>query len=330
MSVGTSPPDQQGLYDPAYEHDSCGVAFVVDVRGRRSHDMVQKGLTALRNLDHRGAQGSDPDTGDGAGILMQMPDRFFREIVDFPLPSAGRYAAGIVFLPRESGARDEKLRSIARLVRQEKLTLLGWRSVPVVSEIVGRGSREVEPLMRQIFLGTPDGAGGLDLERRAFCLRKRLEREVHVYVASLSCRTIVYKGMLTTHQLSVYFPDLDDPRVETAIALVHSRFSTNTFPSWPLAHPYLYIAHNGEIYTVRGNRNWMAAREALLRSDLIPGDLQRLFPVCTSGHSDSASFDEVLELLHLGGRSLAHAVLMMIPEAWENHEEMDPQRRAFY
>ncbi|MGZ4620283.1 MAG: glutamate synthase subunit alpha, partial [Frankiaceae bacterium] len=223
MSVGTSPPDQQGLYDPAYEHDSCGVAFVVDVRGRRSHDMVQKGLTALRNLDHRGAQGSDPDTGDGAGILMQMPDRFFREVVDFPLPPAGRYAAGIVFLPRESGARDEKLRSIARLVRQEKLTLLGWRSVPVVSEIVGRGSREVEPLMRQIFLGTPDGAGGLDLERRAFCLRRRLEREVRVYVASLSCRTIVYKGMLTTHQLSVYFPDLDDPRVETAIALVHSR-----------------------------------------------------------------------------------------------------------
>ena len=184
--------------------------------------------------------------------------------------------------------------------------------------------------MRQIFLGTPDGVGGLELERRAFCLRKRLEREVHVYVASLSCRTIVYKGMLTTHQLSVYFPDLDDPRVETAIALVHSRFSTNTFPSWPLAHPYRYIAHNGEINTVRGNRNWMAAREALLRSDLIPGDLQRLFPICTPGHSDSASFDEVLELLHLGGRSLAHAVLMMIPEAWENHEEMDPQRRAFY
>jgi len=323
-------PGRQGLYDPAYEHDSCGVAFVVDVRGRRSHDMVQKGLTALRNLDHRGAQGSDPDTGDGAGILLQMPDGFLREVVDFPLPPAGRYAAGIVFLPRESAARDEVLRSIARLVRQEKLTLLGWRQVPVVSEIVGRGSREVEPLMRQIFLGSPDGVGGLELERRAYCLRKRLEREVHVYVASLSCRTIVYKGMLTTHQLSVYFPDLDDPRVETAIALVHSRFSTNTFPSWPLAHPYRYIAHNGEINTVRGNRNWMAAREALLRSDLIPGDLKRLFPICTPGHSDSASFDETLELLHLGGRSLAHSVLMMIPEAWENHEEMDPQRRAFY
>src|SRR5512135_2620600 len=324
-------PRAQGLYDPANEHDSCGVAFVVDVYGRRSHDMVQKGLTALRNLAHRGASGCDPDTGDGSGILVQVPDAFLREVVDFPLPRAGKYAVGTAFLPTEVGARDVALRAVGRLVRQEGLRILGWRDLPVAGDVVGRAAAEVEPRMRQLFVAAADGSlSGMDLERRAFCVRKRAEHEAGVYFPSLSTRTLAYEGMLTTHQLAPYFPDLDDPRFTSAIVLVHSRFSTNTFPSWPLAHPYRYLAHNGEINTIRGNRNWMHAREALLASDLIPGDLSRLFPIATEGRSDSATFDEVLELLHLGGRSLPHAVLMMIPEAWENHEEMDPARRAFY
>ncbi|CAO5188721.1 glutamate synthase (large subunit, NADP-dependent) [Frankia sp. AiPs1] len=345
-------PSAQGLYDPSFEHDACGVGFVVDVHGRRSHELVDQGLTVLRNLDHRGASGSDPDTGDGAGILVQVPDQFFRDVVDFALPAPGHYAVGIAFLPQVAGERDDAVRLISRIVRQEGLRVLGWREVPTVSHIVGHAAREVEPRMRQLFVALPgdtnvvgaasgpvqasdpaDAAAAIDgqvLERRAFCVRKRIRRETGVYVASLSSRTVVYKGMLTTHQLAAYFPDLDDPRFASAIALVHSRFSTNTFPSWPLAHPYRFVAHNGEINTVRGNRNWMRAREALLASDLIPGDLSRLFPICADGASDSASFDEVLELLHLGGRSLPHAVLMMIPEAWENHAEMDPARRAFY
>ncbi|AEH10150.1 MULTISPECIES: glutamate synthase large subunit [Protofrankia] len=339
----------QGLYDPTFEHDACGVGFVVDVRGRRSHELVEQGLTVLRNLDHRGASGSDPDTGDGAGILLQIPDTFLRDVVDFPLPPPGQYAAGTAFLPQIAGDRDDAVRAISRIVRAEGLRVLGWREVPVVSHMVGRAAAEVEPWMRQLFLGLPPTASGsgttgvtagdgaadgsfdlMDLERRAFRVRKRARLEAGVYFPSLSARTIVYKGMLTTHQLSAYFPDLDDPRFASAIALVHSRFSTNTFPSWPLAHPYRFAAHNGEINTVRGNRNWMQAREALLASDLIPGELSRLFPICSDGASDSASFDEVLELLHLAGRSLPHAVLMMIPEAWENHDEMDPARRAFY
>ncbi|MBX6387431.1 MAG: glutamate synthase large subunit [Frankia sp.] len=339
-------PTAQGLYDPTFEHDACGVGFVVDVHGRRSHELVDQGLTVLRNLDHRGASGSDPDTGDGAGILVQVPDAFLRDVAGFPLPAPGQYAVGIAFLPQVAGARDEAVRTISRLARQEGLRVLGWREVPVISHIVGHAAREVEPRMRQLFVtlpGTPVGPAvgaqvdgdaapfdQMELERRAFCLRKRIERETGVYFPSLSSRTLVYKGMLTTHQLSGYFPDLDDPRFASAIVLVHSRFSTNTFPSWPLAHPYRLIAHNGEINTIRGNRNWMRAREALLRSDLIPGDLSRLFPICSEGASDSASFDEVLELLHLGGRSLPHAVLMMIPEAWENNDEMDPARRDFY
>jgi len=318
---------QHGLYDPAYEHDACGVAFVVDTRGRASHDIVEKGLTALRNLDHRGASGSDPLVGDGAGILVQVPDAFLRLEVDFPLPEAGSYAVGCAFLPKEAGARDVAIQLIRKIVHQEGLRLLGWRSVPVESAPIGLAAQQVEPVMRHLFIS---GASGMDLERRAFCVRKRVEREAGVYFPSLSGRTLVYKGMLTTNQLSEYFRDLTNERFASAIALVHSRFSTNTFPSWPLAHPYRFVAHNGEINTVRGNRNWMAAREALLASDVLPGDLSRLFPICTPGASDSASFDEVLELLHLSGRSLSHAVLMMIPEAWENHAEMDPARRAFY
>src|SRR3954470_21455962 len=319
---------QQGLYDAAYEHDACGVAFVVDMHGRPSADLVGKGLTALRNLDHRGASGSDPKVGDGAGILVQVPDAFLRAEVSFPLPPQGSYAVGLAFLPREAVHRDHAIQRLRALCRQERLSLIGWREVPTDNSTLGGAATEVEPVMRQLFVG---GADGMELERRAFCLRKRAERELGIYFPSLSGRTLVYKGMLTTAQLSEYFPDLEDPRFESAIALVHSRFSTNTFPSWPLAHPYRYVAHNGEINTVRGNRNWMAAREALLESNLFgDGNLSRLFPICTPGASDSASFDEVLELLHLGGRSLPHSVLMMIPEAWENSKQMDPALRAFY
>ncbi|MQA14553.1 MAG: glutamate synthase large subunit [Pseudonocardiaceae bacterium] len=325
-----------GLYDGGFEHEACGVAVVADLAGGRGHGIVEQALVALRNLEHRGARGSEPDTGDGAGILFQIPDGFFREVVGFPLPRAGGYAVGTAFLPVDGTPRDEAISAVERIVAEEGMRVLGWREVPVVADDVGPSAREAMPAFKQLFLAphndTADTAGatGLELERRAFCVRKRAEHDADVYFPSLSARTIVYKGMLTAPQLEPFYPDLTDDRVTSSLALVHSRFSTNTFPSWPLAHPYRYVAHNGEINTLRGNRNWMDARESRLSSDLFPGDLERIYPVITRGASDSASFDEVLELLHMGGRPLPHAVLMMIPEAWENHEEMDPARRAFY
>ncbi|NUT98464.1 MAG: glutamate synthase large subunit [Saccharothrix sp.] len=329
-------PSPQGLYDPAAERDACGVAMVADIQGRRSHGIVVDALTALANLEHRGAAGAEPTSGDGAGILLQLPDAFLREVVDFTLPEAGHYAAGIAFLPADDEQRAKAQALAERIAQEEGLTVLGWRDVPVDPDLadVGPTARSVMPHFAMLFVAG-DGEADLALDRRTFALRKRVEHEtraaeVGTYFPSLSARTLVYKGMLTTGQLPAFFPDLRDDRLASAIALVHSRFSTNTFPSWPLAHPFRYVAHNGEINTVRGNRNRMRAREALLASDLIPGDLARLFPICDPDGSDSASFDEVLELLHLGGRSLPHAVLMMIPEAWENHASMDPKRRAFY
>ncbi|GAA1885366.1 glutamate synthase large subunit [Streptantibioticus ferralitis] len=324
-------PAPQGMYDPRNEHDACGVGFVATLTGEADHALVEQALTVLRNLEHRGATGSEPDSGDGAGILVQIPDSFLREAVSFDLPTAGSYAVGIGFLPVEDEARAKAVDSIERIAAEEGLELLGWREVPVAPELLGASARTTMPYFSQLFVADATGGRqGLDLDRLAFALRKRAEREVNVYFPSLSARTIVYKGMLTTGQLEPFFPDLSDRRFATAIALVHSRFSTNTFPSWPLAHPYRFVAHNGEINTVKGNRNWMRARESQLASDLIKGDLERIFPVCTPDASDSATFDEVLELLHLGGRSLPHSVLMMIPEAWENHDSMDPARRAFY
>ncbi|MGZ4698461.1 MAG: glutamate synthase subunit alpha, partial [Oryzihumus sp.] len=324
-------PANQGLYSSANEHDACGVALVATMRGSAGHDIVDHALTALRNLEHRGATGADPEVGDGAGILTQVPDAFLREVVDFELPAQGAYAVGIAFLPVEPQEQAHTVATIEDLAAEEGLRVLGWRDVPVDADLVGETARACMPVFRQLFVTAAAGrVVGLGLERMAFCLRKRAEREAEVYFPSLSCRTLVYKGMLTTGQLEPFFPDLSDRRFATELALVHSRFSTNTFPSWPLAHPYRLIAHNGEINTVKGNRNWMRARESQLASDIIPGDLERLFPICTPEASDSASFDEALELLHLGGRSLPHAVLMMIPEAWENHEDMDPARRAFY
>ena len=327
----SSQPAAQGLYDGTHEHDACGVAFVATLRGEPGHDIVEQALTALRNLDHRGAVGAEVDTGDGAGILTQVPHAFLDAVTDFDLPAQGSYAVGVVFLPDDDGEEASARARIEAIAAEEDLTVLGWRDVPTSAGLVGQTARSCMPRFRQLFVaGARARVMGLALDRMAFCLRKRMELEAGAYAASLSCRTLLYKGMLTTGQLEPFFPDLSDRRFATELALVHSRFSTNTFPSWPLAHPFRFIAHNGEINTVKGNRNWMSARESQLASDLIPGDLERLFPICTPGASDSASFDEVLELLHLGGRSLPHAVLMMIPEAWENHAEMEPARRAFY
>ncbi len=320
----------EGLYDPGYEHDACGVAFIAQLSGEASHDVIAKGLTALENLDHRGATGADAAAGDGAGMLLQVPDRFFREVVDFDLPEPGHYAAGMAFLPTDPVTRSTAKRTIEYLATEEGLVIHGWREVPTNADTLSPVSARNMPHFEQVFVSALSGAAGIDLDRLVYPFRQRSRTEAGVYLASLSARTTVYKGMLTTQQLAEVFPDLLDERVASALVLVHSRFSTNTFPAWELAHPYRLMAHNGEINTVKGNRNWMRAREALLATDLIPGDLSRVFPICTPGGSDSASFDEVLELLHLGGRSLPHAVLMMIPEAWENHAEMDDARRAFY
>ncbi|MGW7556426.1 glutamate synthase large subunit, partial [Streptomyces rimosus] len=330
-------PAPQGMYDPRNEHDACGVGFVATLTGQADHALVEQALTVLRNLEHRGATGSEPDSGDGAGILLQIPDAFLRESVSFALPEAGAYAVGIAFLPSVAEDAAAAVSRIETIASEEGLDVLGWRVVPVAPQLLGNGARATMPAFSQLFVADKHGKDtGLALDRKAFVLRKRAEREAGVYFPSLSARTIVYKGMLTTGQLEPFFPDLSDRRFATAIALVHSRFSTNTFPSWPLAHPYRFVAHNGEINTVQGNRNWMRARESQLASKLFADatgnsdNLERLFPVCTPDASDSASFDEVLELLHLGGRSLPHSVLMMVPEAWENSTSMDPARRAFY
>ncbi len=287
--LGTPPPPH-GLYDPRFEHDACGVAFVATLSGEPSHQIVEHALTALRNLDHRGASGSEPDSGDGAGMLLQVPDSFLRAVTDLALPAPGEYAVGTAFLPNDDAADAATVARITEIATEEGLDVLGWRDVRWRPSCSARTSRAVMPRFRQLFLTArgADGAAldGLALDRRAFALRKRVEHETDAYFPSLSSRTIVYKGMLTTEQLEPFFPDLSDRRVESAVALVHSRFSTNTFPSWPLAHPYRYVAHNGEINTVMGNENWMRAREALLESELSPARRCRrrpggLFPICT-------------------------------------------------
>jgi len=311
---------------------------------------VGMGITAVCNLKHRGAAGADPNTGDGAGILLQIPDRFLRAVVPFELPEEGHYATGIAFLPKDPDQVTAGEAEIGRLVRDEGLEVLGWRDVPVNPDMLGKAAVETMPTFRQIFIGGA-GLAGMDLERRAYVIRKRTEHEIRlgtsgkettkaiggapkmhegVYFASLSCRTLVYKGMLIAPQLAAFYPDLVDERVESAMVLMHSRFSTNTFPTWPLAHPFRMIAHNGEINTIKANRNFMRARETLLETDLIPGDLARIFPICTPGASDTAGFDEALELLYMGGYSLPEAMLMMIPEPWEGHEHMHPNVRAYY
>lgn len=335
-------PSRDGLYNPAFEHDACGVAIVADLHGRRSRDIVDKTIAALVNLEHRGAQGAEPHTGDGAGILIQVPDLFLRSVVDFELPAEGSYATGIAFLPQASKDAAAVCTAVEEIVAAEGLQMLGWRDVPTDDSSLGALARDSMPTFRQVFIG---GACGMTLERRVYVARKRAERELGtkgpgqdgpgretVYFPSLSGQTLIYKGMLTAPQLKEFFPDLRDGRLQSALGIVHSRFSTNTFPSWPLAQPFRRVAHNGEINTITGNENWMRAREALIRTEVFGAydDIDKVLPICTPHASDTARFDEVLELLHLGGRSLVHGVLMMIPEAWERHESMDPDRRAFY
>ncbi len=326
---------QRGLYDARFEHDACGVALLAELRRGATHELVDQALGALENLAHRGAFGADPETGDGAGISLQMPDELFRGLLDFALPPLGSYASGIAFLPAAPDESAAARAAIESMAGEQGLAVPGWRPVPVDLDQAGVAARRVAPSFWQCVVtadpsGPVAGASGLDLERRVYVLRKRIEHALTgVYFPSLSTRTFVYKGMLSTDQLRRFYPELGDERLRSALALVHSRFSTNTFPSWPLAHPYRLIAHNGEINTVGGNRNWMRAREALLSSPLLPG-LEQALPILANEASDSASFDEVLELLHLGGRSLPHAVLMMIPEAWEGNAQLDDDVRAFY
>ncbi|TFC25289.1 glutamate synthase large subunit [Cryobacterium sp. MDB1-18-2] len=328
-------PQPQGLYNPADERDACGLAMVATLRGTAGHDIITIALDALRNLEHRGAVGSDAGTGDGAGIITQIPHDFLSQVVEFELPAAGRYAVGNVFLPTDPTERSAVKRQIGRIAQEECLEILGWREVPVRPDEVGNLARAAMPAIQQLFVQSSrtedDGERVADiaLDRQTVRLRKRAERELETYFASLSCRTLVYKGMVTTLQLEPFYPDLSDPRFVSKLALVHSRYSTNTFPSWPLAQPFRMIAHNGEINTVQGNRNWMRARQSQLESSLL-GDLAPLLPIVTPGGSDSASFDEVVELLSLSGRSLPHAVMMMVPEAWENQTALDEERRAFY
>ena len=328
-------PDAQGMYDPAAEKDACGLAMVATLRGTAGHDIITAALDALRHLEHRGAVGSDAGTGDGAGIITQVPDAFLRAVAPFALPVAGAYAVGNAFLPVDPTTRSSVKRRFAQLAASEGLEVIGWREVPVRPDELGTLARAAMPVVQQLFVQsaatTSDGGrlDGLALDRLTFRLRKRAERELELYFASLSCRTLVYKGMVTTLQLEPFYPDLSDERFASKLALVHSRYSTNTFPSWPLAQPFRMIAHNGEINTIQGNRNWMRARQSQLESEVL-GDLAPILPIVTPGASDSASFDEVVELLTLSGRSLPHAVMMMVPEAWENQTEIDPARRAFY
>ena len=317
MTLFSTVPTSQGLYNPENEHDACGVAMVATLNKVPQHEIVSMALTALRNLEHRGASGAEPDSGDGAGILIRIPDAFYRAVTDFSIPSAGRYATGIAFTDRSLTSHgaftDAAFAEIAKIAHEEGIRILGVRSLPINSASLGKTALSVMPDFLQLFLEGVNGESDLALDRLVWVFRKRVEHSLAIYFPSLSSRTIVYKGMLTTGQLEEFFPDLSDERVVSPLAVVHSRFSTNTFPSWPLAHPYRYIAHNGEINTVRGNRNWMRAREALLSSDVISGDITRIFPIIDPSGSDSASFDEVLELLYLNGRSLPHSMLMMIP-----------------
>jgi glutamate synthase (ferredoxin) len=336
-------PGQQGLYDPRFEHDACGTGFIAHVKGQSSHAIVHDALTILENLSHRGAQGSESNTGDGAGILLQLPHAFFVTEcprLGFSLPNPGEYGVGMLFLPQDPVRRDACEAAFDAIVTAEGQTVLGWRDVPVNNLGLGETARISEPAMRQVFIGrNADLVTPLDFERKLYVIRRLAEKQIHCasgpgagifYFASLSSRTIVYKGMLLSEQVRSYFPDLSNPLVESALALVHSRFSTNTFPSWQRAHPYRYVTHNGEINTVQGNVNFMHARQALFNTDLFGPDLNRLFPIVDEDGSDTAMFDNTLEFLTLAGRSLPHVVMMMIPEPWEKHEEMDEVKRAFY
>ncbi|HWM44482.1 MAG TPA: glutamate synthase large subunit, partial [Burkholderiales bacterium] len=333
----------QGLYHPSHEHDACGVGFVAHIKGKKSHAIVEQGLSVLKNLSHRGAVGWDPKLSDGAGCLIQIPDRFYREEMarqGVKLPPAGQYGVGMVFLPRDPASRIACEYEIERAIKDEGQVLLGWRDVPVDNADLAEPAKKLEPVIRQVFIGRGRRVTVTDaLERKLYIIRKssghaiqalKLKHGKEFYVPSMSARTVCYKGMLLAYQVGEYYLDLKDARVESALALVHQRFSTNTFPSWDLAHPFRMICHNGEINTLRGNVNWIRARQGAISSPILGGDLAKIWPLIYDGQSDSASFDNALELLVMGGYSVAHAMMMMIPEAWENHTLMDPARRAFY
>src|SRR6187431_1124662 len=335
---------EQGLYSAANEHDACGVGFVAHIKGEKSHNIVQQGLKILENLDHRGAVGADKLMGDGAGILIQLPDALYREEMQkqgVELPPPGEYGVGMIFLPKEHASRLACVQELERAVKAEGQELIGWRDVPIDGEMeMSPTVRAKEPVIRQIFIGRgPDVIVPDALERKLYVIRKtassaiqalKLTHSREYYVPSMSCRTVIYKGLLLADQVGQYYIDLQDQRVVSALALVHQRFSTNTFPEWPLAHPYRMVAHNGEINTVKGNFNWMRAREGVMKSPVLGDDLNKLYPITFEGQSDTATFDNALELLTMSGYSLAHAAMMMIPEAWEQHATMDDRRRAFY
>jgi glutamate synthase (ferredoxin) len=351
-------PEPQGLWHPSREKDACGVGFIAHLKGKRSHDIIVKTLTMNEQMDHRGASGSDPATGDGAGIFTQMPDKFLRREMakkGVELPPEGDYGSGSAFFSPEASVREAAMQVFELVVREEGQKFIGWRTVPVKSEILGKTSGRYEPVIKQIFIGkSADITDPMEFERKLYVIRKRVGawirnnevpnqfRDVHGnkgntfpgadyhYVTGLSARTMVYKGMLTPCQLSTYFPDLLDPDYESALALMHTRFSTNTFPSWSRAHPNRFIAHNGEINTVMGNANFMKARQALCQSDLFGTEIENIFPVINEDGSDSARFDNALEFMHYGGYDLVHAMMMMIPEPWERHTMMDEDKKAFY
>ena len=338
----THTPEQPGLYEPATEHDACGVGFIVNIKGQKSREIVDNALTMLKNLLHRGACGCEENTGDGVGILIQKPDRFFRRVcaeIGIDLPAQDSYGAGLVFLPVDPGEARDCRDALAEIIREEGQRLLGWRDVPTNAASLGPGALQDMPAFQQVFIGRDEAIDAAAFERKLYVIRKRIEHRIwnstlsrpdQFYIPSLSSRTFVYKGMLTGSQIEPMFPDLSAPDLESALALVHQRFSTNTFPQWRLAQPFRYVAHNGEINTARGNTNWMRAREALCESELFGDDLQKLFPIVIEGGSDSAMFDNVMEFLHMAGRPLPHVVLMMVPEAWAGHETMPRDRRAFY
>ena len=340
MSIPGLPP-KQGLYDPEQEKDSCGIGFVVNIKGQKSHSIVQQGLQILESLSHRGAQGCDPCTGDGAGILLQVPHEFLKRAAGdagVSLPNAGEYGVGMMFLPPQVDARQQCEALFTRIIGEEGARVLGWRDVPVKSDAIGSVARSTEPYMRQVFIAR-DVLNEGQFERKLYVIRKRVEKAVresaiqgrdYFYISSLSANTIVYKGLLLPHQMSAYYQDLKDASLTSALALVHSRFSTNTFPTWPLAHPYRYICHNGEINTLKGNVNWMRARQGRLNSDLFGQDLAKLYPIVSEQQSDSACLDNAVEFLTMGGRSLPHVMMMLIPEPWVANPQMDLDRRGFY
>src|SRR5450432_2269410 len=342
--IQISAPPKQGLYDPQFEHDSCGVGFLVNIKGNKSHNIVISALQILLNLDHRGAVGCEVNTGDGAGILMQMPHGFFQKAagqLGFKLPAPGHYGVGMLFMPKNSTERAGVKAALAEIIVGEGQTLLGWRDIPTDNASLGNTAKASEPFMMQVFVGrNPAIKDDAAFERKLYVIRKVAEQRIRYggkipggkwfYVSSLSGQTCIYKGMLMPEQVAKYFPDLRDADMTTALALVHSRFSTNTFPSWDRAHPNRYIAHNGEINTLRGNVNWMHARQMLFASKLFGDDIKKIIPVINTDGSDSAQFDNCVELLVMAGRELPHAMMMMIPEPWENHESMNAERRAFY